>query len=407
MSVEPAERRLDWLDALRGIAVLAVVFAHLQWRLLPDVHDVTDHLIRPGAFGVLLFFLVSGYIVPASLERRGSLREFWISRVFRLYPAFGVTIALAAGAAAAGVGEIPARAADEPVTTLLAHATMLHELIGGGNLQHQFWTLSYEMVFYVVVSVLFVAGLHRHSCAIAVTLAAGAALGGGLPARLLAGDSIRAALAAAAAVALVGGLLGICGRRRWQVVLGGVLLAGLVLVLMGCNQRPGSWEGLLILAVMFTGTAVYRAAVGQAPWAQAGFAAGAVLIAAFVGAGLHDELLVVRNDPALPVARTWLAALILAGALFGLALYARRLSIPGWLSWLGRVSYSVYLLHFLVVYLLHDSLWAYRDAPAGPRAAMLAAYLAALLGLSHLCHRLVELPGQRLGRAIIARLPRV
>jgi peptidoglycan/LPS O-acetylase OafA/YrhL len=39
-----------------------------------------------GLYGVFVFFMVSGYIVPASLERRGSVRGFWVSRVFRLYP---------------------------------------------------------------------------------------------------------------------------------------------------------------------------------------------------------------------------------------------------------------------------------------------------------------------------------
>jgi peptidoglycan/LPS O-acetylase OafA/YrhL len=37
-------------------------------------------------YGVFVFFLVSGYIVPASLERKGSVHGFWVSRVFRLYP---------------------------------------------------------------------------------------------------------------------------------------------------------------------------------------------------------------------------------------------------------------------------------------------------------------------------------
>jgi len=45
-----------------------------------------------------VFFLVSGYIVPASLERKGSVGSFWVSRVYRLYPlylfAVGVMIVL-------------------------------------------------------------------------------------------------------------------------------------------------------------------------------------------------------------------------------------------------------------------------------------------------------------------------
>jgi peptidoglycan/LPS O-acetylase OafA/YrhL len=37
----------------------------------------------PGTYGVMVFFLVSGYIILASLERSGSVRRFWVSRLFR------------------------------------------------------------------------------------------------------------------------------------------------------------------------------------------------------------------------------------------------------------------------------------------------------------------------------------
>ena len=96
----PAQRpavpasRLAWLDALRGFAALCVVFDHgTSYLLLPARHLVYRY-IDPGQFGVFVFFLVSGYIVPASLERKGSVRSFWISRAFRLYPMFLVALAI-------------------------------------------------------------------------------------------------------------------------------------------------------------------------------------------------------------------------------------------------------------------------------------------------------------------------
>jgi peptidoglycan/LPS O-acetylase OafA/YrhL len=45
-------------------------------------------VVDPGQYGVFVFFLVSGYIVPASLEHTGSMRSFCVSRVFRLYPLY-------------------------------------------------------------------------------------------------------------------------------------------------------------------------------------------------------------------------------------------------------------------------------------------------------------------------------
>ena len=86
-------RRLAWLDALRGIAALCVVYAHFGTRVLPQVHRAVYNVFDPGLYGVLVFFLVSGYIVPASLERRGSVRHFWLSRLFRLFPLFVFAIA--------------------------------------------------------------------------------------------------------------------------------------------------------------------------------------------------------------------------------------------------------------------------------------------------------------------------
>src|SRR5579875_535438 len=84
----PPRRRLAWLDALRGVAALAVVYDHASYQFLVPVRDVITAWIDPGEFGVFVFFLISGYIVPASLERRGSVRGFWVSRLFRLYPAY-------------------------------------------------------------------------------------------------------------------------------------------------------------------------------------------------------------------------------------------------------------------------------------------------------------------------------
>ena len=90
--------RLGWLDALRGLAALAVVFDHLSYYVLQHVRAVIYHWFDAGNYGVFVFFIISGYIVPASLERKGSVRTFWVSRVFRLYPlyllAVGIAVAL-------------------------------------------------------------------------------------------------------------------------------------------------------------------------------------------------------------------------------------------------------------------------------------------------------------------------
>ncbi|MBX6766364.1 MAG: acyltransferase, partial [Actinomadura rubrobrunea] len=65
---------------------MLVALHHGSYVFLPDLQSALAGRFDPGHYGVLVFFLVSGYIVPASLERHGSVRAFWISRFFRLYP---------------------------------------------------------------------------------------------------------------------------------------------------------------------------------------------------------------------------------------------------------------------------------------------------------------------------------
>lgn len=106
---------MSWLDALRGLAAMVVVFEHSLDVLLPEVRRGASPWFDFGRYGVFVFFLVSGYVVPFSLERRGSVRHFWAGRVFRLYPAWFVSaaLALALGSAACPTGS-PPRSASAP-----------------------------------------------------------------------------------------------------------------------------------------------------------------------------------------------------------------------------------------------------------------------------------------------------
>src|SRR5215468_10834698 len=110
--------RLAWLDALRGFAALCVVYDHGSTLLLRHAHNFLYQWFNFGQYGVFVFFLVSGYIVPASLERKGSVRAFWTSRAFRLYPMFLVVLLLSAVAYETGHGTV-ANAGAHPLTAAL------------------------------------------------------------------------------------------------------------------------------------------------------------------------------------------------------------------------------------------------------------------------------------------------
>jgi peptidoglycan/LPS O-acetylase OafA/YrhL len=399
--------RLRWLDALRGIAVLAVVYEHFGSYLIPDLKFATSRYAHAGTFGVMLFFLVSGYIVPASIERRGSIRNFWIGRVFRLYPAFLITIMIAVLIARFGPGWVPASFGDQPATTVLGHLTMLHEVAGVQNMQHQFWTLAYEMVFYLLVTVVFVFGVHRFSAEIAALLAGAAvALGGLMPSRLIAADPLSLRnLVVVTALVLFAGVVAVSGKRPAVALGGAVLLGVFVLALLGINQRAGGWEGFIILAVMFTGTALYRAEQKQTSWVRAVLAVLAVVAAAIGSVYAYGDMWHMVGADRFPVERSWLGGLLLAFAFFGAGMVLRHRRVPAWLSWLGAISYSVYLLHFVVIYLTKGWLVPYQDGAWWQRSALAAGYLAVLLALSYACYRLVELPFQSLGRRVVKRLP--
>jgi peptidoglycan/LPS O-acetylase OafA/YrhL len=173
--------RLAWLDALRGFAALCVVYDHGSTLVLQPSRGFLYHVFNFGQYGVFVFFLVSGYIVPASLERKGSVRSFWISRAFRLYPMYLVALMLAALAYWTGYGTIMG-AEHHPLTSAASWLLMLPNLLTGANVPNVTWTLSYEMVFYLLLAALFSWRIHRFSGGYATACAVAAlALGGVLP----------------------------------------------------------------------------------------------------------------------------------------------------------------------------------------------------------------------------------
>ncbi len=405
--VSPPRQRLAWLDALRGTAALWVVYQHWGARVLPSVHAVVFSVFDPGLYGVLVFFLISGYIVPASLERTGSVRTFWISRLFRLFPLFAVVIGLALALDMLGAPAL-GDAKRDVVATALAHLFMLNDLLGVPNLVVVIWTLSYEMVFYLLVTALFTARQHRRSGGLAVTLAAGAlGLGGILPTAWLSEHTLGPTTVALAGDVLVIGGLGVAvfGRGRPRAI-GAALAAATGLVLVVFNERRFGYEGLTILALMFTGTLLYRAQHRQVSRRFAAIVTASVFAAVSAAGFWHIPALTTSSHPALQQ-REWVMSVVLAGLTFAAGLALQKHQLPTALSWLGLVSYSVYLTFPLLL-----DVYDWIPLPASYQhqvwlqVGASVVFLATLLGCAALTYRLVEAPMQRVGRRIAARLDR-
>ncbi|MCO8271443.1 acyltransferase [Actinoplanes sp. TRM 88003] len=374
----PAAPRMAWLDGLRAVAVLLVLYAHVSRYLLTDARAVSAEWLHAGPAGVMLFFLVSGYIVPASLERHGSLRRFWVGRAGRLLPLY-TAVALA-------VVLLGYYRPADPGTAVVAHATMVPFLLGVAPATPVFWTLSFEMVFYLLVAALFALRLHRADGVVAVVLALAAVLSAPL-----APQAVRTPYAA---LALVGGLAALLSRRRWAVTAGALTLGGLAVTLVTAGADPAhAWDGLLIVAVMFTGTTIYRADTGRTGWWPV------AVVAPVVAAGLlfNWSAELVALDALTPryVARAVITLTVFAG-LFAAGMLTRRWRTPGWLAWIGVVSYSVYLNHYVLLLVMRPLF------PAGlglwSQIALVAAYLCVVLTVSWVTHRYLELPGQRWAR---------
>ncbi|MBB2945584.1 peptidoglycan/LPS O-acetylase OafA/YrhL [Actinoplanes lutulentus] len=374
----PTVRRLGWLDALRAVAVLLVLYAHLTRYVFTGARAVTSEWLHAGTAGVMLFFLVSGYIIPASLERHGDLRTFWAGRVCRLWPLYIAVVAIAAFLPASP--EISAR-------SLAAHASMLPFLLDVPLVTAVLWTLTFEMAFYLLVSALFALRLRRVEAPVAVLLVVLAVITA--PLTNPAGTKLVPAL-----IALAAGLAGVCSRRRWAVIAGGLTLVALVSILLLSNMDPShAWDGLLILAVMFTGTAIYRADTGQIPWWPVLITTS--IVAAALLANWFAEL---RSLGALTphyMARSVITLLVFGGA-FAAGMATRRWRTPAWLARIGVLSYSLYLVHYVLLQVV------------GPRLHGLPgalAFLAVLFGICTLTYRYIELPGQRIGRAQHLAIP--
>jgi peptidoglycan/LPS O-acetylase OafA/YrhL len=153
------------IDGLRAIAALGVMIEHLFGDLLRQtppaagpmnaVGDALVHSVSLGRFGVALFFLISGFVVPFSIGGERPLAHFAISRMFRLYPAFWLALAVLA-TVAWFAGEPPG------MKTVLANMTMAPVLFSQPWLSPIHWTLFIELLFYVLVAGLFAVGRLRN-----------------------------------------------------------------------------------------------------------------------------------------------------------------------------------------------------------------------------------------------------
>ncbi|WP_405143002.1 acyltransferase [Sphaerisporangium sp. NBC_01403] len=393
--------RQSWLDALRGVAALIVVFEHSLDPLLPEIRGSISPWFDFGQYGVLVFFLVSGYVIPVSLERRGSVRGFWITRFFRLYPLWALAAVIGTVFGLAGVySTLPAQTSGQPWSATLAHVTMLQDLLQVPSVVNVFWTLSYEMAFYLLVTAMFVFGVHRASTGTSLTFAVCALVAGALvPAGWLT-HAVGGSVVGIAAVVLLGGIAAVLSAKRDVRLHGAAVIAVLALVLLTLNSRVGAWQSLIILATMFGGTAIYRIERSPAVWAHSRWLLGLVPVLSVAAAVWLGPGWGMSEAGQQAFKWSWSAAVVAAWLTFAAGLALRHRAVSPVLVWLGLASYSIYLLHPLVLQVIRRVTNDPSGIPLATRLAWEAVFFATVIACAALSHRYVEKPAQRVGRRL-------
>ncbi|WP_423463207.1 acyltransferase family protein [Promicromonospora sp. MS192] len=330
--------RMGVLDGLRFLAAAAVMLFHYtalgnpSWGVPPtQVFPGLSDLTAFGAFGVDLFFVISGFVILLTAWGR-DVRSYAISRITRLYPAYWVAVLL--------TGFLllvlwPDRRDDVELTTVGVNLTMLQSAFGMPHVDGVYWTLWVELRFYVLVGVLLVVGLTG--------------------ARVLA---FAALWPAAGAMAHEAGLDLVANLLVWDYA--PLFAGGMALFLLTKDRR--SLIAWLVLAE------------------------NVILGAAWSGRETAN-IIVSNTGHAVPDA---LSAAAVAGsfALVALATLTRLRHVSAaWLTTAGALTYPLYLVHeywgWWVIHLLHDAL---------PRYVVLAAAVVVVLAMAWLIQRFVEKP---------------
>jgi peptidoglycan/LPS O-acetylase OafA/YrhL len=159
-----SDGRFRELDGLRGIAAMWVVIYHYCSRVDGYwlKHDATlASQITPldlnlqGLYAVHLFFIISGFVIFMTIRRCRTVADFGVSRGARLYPAYWISVMLAATVAIA----LPAAPQHVTLAQAFENLTMLNLYYRVQAVDPVYWSLAYELGFYMLIALAFALGL--------------------------------------------------------------------------------------------------------------------------------------------------------------------------------------------------------------------------------------------------------
>ena len=355
--------RFAFIHLLRGLASLLVVWSHLSgfWLLENGLHSAAQDawyqfVVRPlhiyqngGHLGVILFFLISGYIITHT-SLRETARSFAIRRVLRIFPplVFAILVAWLMLRVAFATDTRLIGINDGGIWHWLSSLVLLDGFLPDGRVLDVTWTLVIELIFYALTLVFLASSRRRPVASTWVMIGVWAALSVMTSAfgTIIPGTSSAAIVYVG--ILLVGRVIYLWHSGAFETVdavLGVALIALIYAVLTESNDpgfflAPGGWTGIEPVVTY------------------------AIALLAF--------LLLMRLAPARTVQPFTL---------------------------LGDISYSLYLLHLPVGITVLNLLQSVRV----PETVSVVIALVAVVAVSWGAYLLVERPSQALARRLTRR----
>lgn len=166
------EKRVEYLpvlDVLRGFAALWVCLFHFTRDGRTVAEDsIIARVCSPGWLGVQMFFVISGFVIPFSMEKRSyklvNFSEFMVRRLKRLEPPYVVSIfvVLILPFVASFVPGFMGKQPEISTVQLLAHAAYLNAFLKYQWINPVYWTLAIEFQYYILIGLFFPCLSSRH-----------------------------------------------------------------------------------------------------------------------------------------------------------------------------------------------------------------------------------------------------
>lgn len=161
------------IDGLRGIAAILVILFHVKW----SNHITDNNLVGNGYLAVDLFFILSGFVITANYSGRIAgwidFRTFVLTRFFRLYPvhiaaltalvAIEIIKVVAIRNLGVAPGGQPPFSGTNSVSGLIANVLLVQGFLFNGELTWNgpSWSISCEFFIYWVFALAAWTGWHR------------------------------------------------------------------------------------------------------------------------------------------------------------------------------------------------------------------------------------------------------